>query len=64
MLLPEGKHPDGNGAYLIVAAAQKRAVRSPHRHHVPFGRIACKLGYGTGKHPRVKTQQGLFPTLL
>ena len=57
----KAEHPDSDGAYLVMAAAEHAAVGGAHAHEVSLGGMAHDLGDGPGEDPGMETQEGLLP---
>ena len=47
-----------------MSRSEELAVGTVDSHDVTFGRVADNLGDRARKHPRVESQQGLFPALF
>ena len=62
--LVEAEDTDSDGTYLIMPAAEEASVRGMDRHDVALGGMSGHLRNGTGKHPRMETQEGILPTFL
>ena len=58
------EHPHGDGANLVVAAAQEPTVGRTDAYEVAFCRMAHNLGHGAGKHPGMIAEEGFFPPVF
>ena len=60
-VLVKAEHPHGNGANLVMAAAEEFAIGRTDTHQVSLGGMPYHLGHSPGEHPGVKTQEGFLP---
>ena len=60
-VLVEAEDTHGNGANLVMAAAEHATVRGADAHEVSLGGMALDLGDGPGEYPGMETQEGLLP---
>ena len=58
------EHSNCNGTDLPMSAGEKTAIRGMYSNDFSFRGIAGNLRDCSGKHPGVKTEQRLFPSLL
>jgi hypothetical protein len=53
----KAQHPNGNGAFLIMAPSKGITFAIEHLHTLPIGRFGLDAVNGPGKYPGVKTEQ-------